>query len=71
MGSLRTLLIAIVFTVALSACATPPVGTSDSWCATNDPKRYTVEERAELTPKEKSDALWHNRFGALACGWKP
>lgn len=71
MGSLRTLLIAAA--LLLSACATAPTGTSNSWCETHSKEDFikTPEERAAQTPDEKRQDLNDLNYGALACGWKP
>lgn len=73
MGSMRTLLIAAVCAIALSTCATPRSGTSNSWCESHDLDDYrrTADERALETPNERRVRLSDLQYGAANCGWKP
>lgn len=69
------LLALFVISVLLFGCtSTKPTldgsAIRSAWCSTNEPQRYTPEQRAVLTPEQKDAALKHNRRGADWCGWK-
>lgn len=69
------LLAFIILASFISGCtSTKPtldeVALKSTWCSTNEPRRYTPEQRAVLTPEQKDEALKHNRKGADWCGWK-
>jgi hypothetical protein len=54
----------------LAGCQTGST-TAASFCAVNEPVRYTAAERAAVTPAQQRRDLQHNQYGAQVCGWRP
>lgn len=65
------LLLAIALAGCASTKATPISDPKSVWCESNEPERYTADERAHLTDQRKKESLAHNLKGAAWCGWQP
>lgn len=60
--------VALAALLVLSACQTSPKG---SFCALEEPDRFSEETIATMTDTQVRKSLAKNELGQRLCGWKP
>jgi len=68
MKLLKTLTAALMM-ISIVSCGAGKV--QESWCSLNEPIRLEPTEVQNLSRNTKEQALAHNEFGEVLCGWEP